>query len=83
MFLAISEAWLRSRVLKPGLIRLFFHPEQYFPLTNSYIFIQITPKFLQANGANRLLVRLRAATQETIKSWHLNHVKQGPNGSLN
>ena len=25
----------RSRALKPGLIRFFFHLEQYFPLTDS------------------------------------------------
>ena len=35
--------WPRSRALKPGLIRFFFHPEQCFPLTNSSRFIQIPP----------------------------------------
>ena len=35
--------WPRSCALKPGLIRFFFHLEQYFSLTNSSRFIQIPP----------------------------------------
>ena len=31
----MSSLWPRSRALKPGLIRFFFHPEQCFPLTES------------------------------------------------
>ena len=47
--------WPRSRAFKPCLIRFFFHPEQYFPLTNLSRFIQKHPdsfKFLPVNGAN-------------------------------
>jgi len=47
--------WLRSRALKPGLIRFFFHSEQCFPLTNS-------SKFLKANGAKLIPI----PTQSTI-----------------
>ena len=35
--------WSCSRFLKSGLIRFFFHLEQYFSLTNSSRFIQIPP----------------------------------------
>ena len=31
----LTNHWPRSCVLKPSLIRLFFHPEQRFSLTNS------------------------------------------------
>ena len=33
--LFIQQKLARSRALKPDLIRLFFHPEQYFSLINS------------------------------------------------
>ena len=41
---AVCCHWPRSRALKPSLIRFFFHPKQYFSLTNSS---SIPPAFLQ------------------------------------
>ena len=45
-----------SCVLKPGLIRFFFHPEQCFSLTDSSRFIQIPPE-LGAKQLRKMLIQ--------------------------